>query len=159
MQTTIADATSPRSVRLIIAVADITGFAKACALRSDRLTFEWLAEFYEFVGDVVGSAGGRVVKFMGDAALNIFTADAARPAIALQEQAMELLSRLDSNCHLHIKAHVGDLECGPLGVAAEKRFDVVGQAMFDLFRTPSGEFTVSTDLQTLLDANSPSRSS
>ena len=40
-----------------------------------------LDKFYGLVGDAVDDAGGKVVKFMGDAALMVFPEDSTREAV------------------------------------------------------------------------------
>ena len=43
----------PTEAEMLLAVADIAGFAKACRGKSDRETFDMLDRFYELVGKSV----------------------------------------------------------------------------------------------------------
>lgn len=152
--------TLPTECRVVVATADITGFAKAFQSKSNQEIFDLLAEFYELVGRMVEEAGGKVVKFMGDAPLMIFPEDRAKQAVAalrsLTEKSSGWLSRFGSACQLRVKAHTGSVVCGPLGTATEKPFDIVGNSLVDLFRMPSGDFVISPELQKLLnDGSSP----
>lgn len=149
---------SPIECRAVFATADITGFAKASQSKSNREVFDLLTEFYEIVGGIVDEAGGKVVKFMGDAPLMIFPEDRAKQAVAalrsLTEKSSSCVSRFGSACQLRVKAHIGSVVCGPLGTATEKRFDIIGSSLIDLFRMPSGDFVISPELKQFLDNGS-----
>ena len=138
--------------RIVIAVADIAGFMKAARGKSNLDTFRMLDEFYYLVDQVVAKAGGRVVKFMGDAALMVFPEDSAPQAVAalgeLKERAQTLWTGFDATCVVKTKAHVGLAACGPIG--PEKRFDVIGQSVNELFLMPGSGPEVSDALRELL---------
>ena len=142
-----------RSRRVIVATSDIAGFARAAQAKSDRKTFAMLTEFYEIVGSIVEHGGGQVVKFMGDAALMIFpvarSTEAVRALRSLREKTGDCLTRFSPDCQLRVKTHVGSVMCGVLGTASEKRFDVIGKTVNELFKMPSGDFVLSTELKKL----------
>ena len=73
--------TQPTECRLVACVADIAGFMRAAKGRSNLDTFRMLDEFYHLAEEVVAEAGGKVVKYIGDAALIVFPEDAARQAV------------------------------------------------------------------------------
>jgi len=142
----------PTTRRVVVAVADIAGFLKAVEHRSDLEAFRMLDEFCELVGEVVTSAGGTVVKFIGDAALIAFPEEDARQAVAalreLASRAQTSWSTFDATCAVRIKAHLGPVVCGPLGTAQDKRFDIIGNTVNELFMMPQDqEFTVSEELE------------
>jgi len=143
--------TSPTECRMIIAVADIAGFAHIFQTMSNREMFDMLDEFYELVGDVTEDAGGKVVKFGGDAALIVFPENTANQAVealrSLKTRADGWLSQLDPSAQVYVKAHVGSVVCGPLGTAKEKRFDVIGAPVMELYMSPSEDFVLSPELQ------------
>ena len=122
---------------MVVATADIDGFTRGSRGRSNVEMFQFLDRFYEIVGDVVSSAGGTVVKFMGDGALLAFPEDRARQAVAtlesLKERVRSLLAEMDPSMSLRIRAHVGPVACGPIGPG--KRFDVIGKCVSDLAPT------------------------
>jgi adenylate cyclase len=143
----------PEQKTLVIALADVAGFAKACQGRSDLETFQMLDRFYGLVGTVVGQAGGTVVKFMGDCALVVFPQDRAQAAVAalreLRAKAGPIWSEFGAACTLRIKAHIGSVACGPIG--PDGRFDVVGRAVNDLFLMRGhGDEEFSEDLKRVL---------
>ncbi len=144
---------SPVELRLIVATADIAGFARAAQTKTDRETFDLLDEFYEIVDAVVKKADGQVIKFMGDAALMIFPIErppgAIRALRSLRRETKNCLARFSPDCYLFVKAHVGTAVCGMIGTAAEKRFDVIGKTVNELFKMKSREFVLSSELKKL----------
>ena len=147
--------TEPKESTMVVALADIAGFDQASRSKSNHEVFKMLDEFYELVGKVVNSGGGRVVKFMGDCALIIFPEDQSKQAVAslhdLQAKTETILSEFDSTCKVRINAHIGSVLCGPVGTSDDKRFDVFGAPVSDLFRMPSQEFGLSDQLKQLVD--------
>lgn len=75
------EVTSPTECHVVIAVADIARATQIAQVMSNREVFDMLGEYYELIGGIVEGAGGKVVKFMGDAALVVFPGDAPDPAI------------------------------------------------------------------------------
>ena len=147
--------TEPKESTMVVALADIAGFDKASRGKPHHEVFNMLDEFYEIVGNVVGNAGGKVVKFMGDCALVVFPEDQAKQAVAslrdLQAKTQTIWSEFDSTCKVRINAHVGCVLCGLVGTSDDKRFDVFGIPVNDLFRMPSQEFGLSGRLQEIID--------
>jgi adenylate cyclase len=141
----------PVEVESILAATDITGFARAAAAKGDLETFKLLAEVCSLIGDEVERAGGNVIKFIGDSSLIIFPSDAPHVAVsalrAVQARAADLMPRFGPDCHLHVRLHVGKVACGLLGTAVDKRCDVIGRAVNELFLMPNEEFLISGELQ------------
>ena len=81
----------------------------------------------------VEEAGGKVVKFMGDAGLLIYPIATAERAVVglrrLQAVGDAWLADHDSPCRHIIKAHVGPVYCGQVGTRTEKHFDVFGETV------------------------------
>jgi adenylate cyclase len=147
--------TEPTECRMIIAVADVAGFAAMCKTTSDLDVFKALDEFDELVGEVVSNAGGRVLKCIGDAPLMLFPEENAKEAIAalqdLKERAQSLWSSFDQTCSVRVKAHVGPVACGPLGPRGQKTFDAIGNTVNDLFRMPWDGPEISDELKQLVE--------
>lgn len=120
-------------VPLLIAFVDLTRFF----VQSQRVTDVELADtldaFYETVAVPVEKAGGRVVKYLGDAALVVFPEDAVdrgvEALLQLKDVVDELMERRRWDCRLTVKAHFGTVVAGPFGAAGAKRFDVIGKAV------------------------------
>ncbi len=118
---------------MLIAFFDLTGFARFSKKLSAKEVFNLMSNFYELVGDIVESAGGIVVKFIGDAGLLAFPATRIDEGVIalydLKEKGDTWLSEKGFNSKNIIKAHFGSVVCGPIGTKSEKRFDVFGQTV------------------------------
>ena len=129
---------TPTESVMVLAVADIAGFARACRGKSDAETFAMLDRFYRLVGKTVPKAGGTVVKLMGDCAFVVFPGNKAREAVgALQDLkagAGDMWAAFGSACRLRVHAHIGRVASGRIG--PDRRFDVVGKSVNELFMMP-----------------------
>jgi adenylate cyclase len=147
--------TTPAEHRMVLAVADMEGFVKLSRAMSDARLFEILDGFYEQFQPPVEAAGGRIVKFMGDAALLCFPADRAAEAVEalhqVQARTQAWLQEQGAPFPVHVRAHVGTVVCGPMGTPDDKRFDIIGRPVMELFRLPGGPFVLSPDLEEALE--------
>jgi len=142
----------PTECRMIVARADVAGFSKACQNKSNLDTFRMLDTFYHLVHRLTTDAGGKVVKFLGDAALMIYPVQNAAEAIAglesLKSEAQDLWFEFDETCVVRTKAHIGPVVCGAMG--PEKRFDAIGNTINELYRMPADGPDISDGLQRIL---------
>lgn len=138
-----------KSVSALLACSDLTGYAKLSRSKSEEDVFRLLSGYYEFVGDTIAPAGGRVIKFMGDAALMLFpegSADAGIVALlSLQTEGDRYLAELGVPCRHHIRAHFGSVLAGELGTRDNKRTDVLGSAVNTLFLLKSTGFAMTPE--------------
>ena len=67
---------APQQCELLVAFSDLSAFKHCAQDQSEEQLFAAMAEYYELVGDIVAEGGGKVVKFIGNAALLVFPADA-----------------------------------------------------------------------------------
>ena len=118
---------------LLIAFADLTRFFVQSQRVSDLDLADTLDAFYECVAAPVDKAGGRVVKFIGDAALIVFSEDTVdrgvEALLQMKDAVDDLMERRRWDCRLTVKAHFGTTVAGPFGAAGAKRFDVIGKAV------------------------------
>lgn len=116
---------------MLISFFDLTNFARMARQKSDEEIYEFLSEFYKRSGEIVEGAGGTIVKFIGDAALAVFTKDLVDEGVKSfleLKQSIDGWSReLELPCRLILKVHYGELVCGMLGSDSVKRFDVIGK--------------------------------
>ena len=122
---------TPQEMDLLVAFADLAGFHRNAIKMERRTLFDFLDAYYEFVGDTIEGAGGKVIKFIGDAALIVFTdADAGmRALLSLKEDGDAWLQEQGSTCRHYVKVHVGPAIVGPVGTRSDKRFDVYGETV------------------------------
>jgi len=147
MATSIA-ASSPRTeTPLLIVFADLTRFMVNSRGTPDAALAELLDGYYRHAEGAVAAAGGRVVKFMGDAFLAIWSEDgagagvAALPAIKRGIDAWWAAKGWDSR--VVVKAHFGPAIAGAFG--ADGRFDVIGNEVNIAATLPARTVSVSAE--------------
>lgn len=126
-----------RETKLAIAVLDLAGFFALCRDHEDLEIAAFLEDFYRLCHDRIAAAGGRVVKFVGDAVLSVFpperTAAAVEAAVALRREVARLGEargwRVAAGVNLHL-ARVVEGEFGPEG---DRRYDVIGSGVNHAF--------------------------
>ena len=133
---------------LLIAFADLTRFMRESARRSDLQLAEVLDGFYARVAARVNAAGGRVVKFIGDAAFVVFPEDRADEGVRALLGLREEIDRWIREEHgwesrLVVKLHFGTAVAGPFGPPGEAFLDVVGRAVNVAATLPSQGFALS----------------
>jgi adenylate cyclase len=123
----------PTELNLLVAFFDLTQFASFSRTVSDRELFEFLADYYDFVGACVQQSGGTIVKFMGDAGLAVWPEAMVDRGVLglrdLKESGDHWLDRRSLHCRHVIKADFGPVVCGPIGSRNDRRFDVFGQTV------------------------------
>jgi class 3 adenylate cyclase len=133
----------------LVACSDLTGYARLAGKKSDEEIFQLLADYYEIVGDIIAPASGRVIKFMGDAALMLFSetsADAGvRALLTLQSDGDRFWAERGVACHHHIRAHFGPVCLGPIGTRGEKREDILGSTVNTLFLLKASGFAMTSE--------------
>ena len=147
---------SPTECNIVVSFTDISLFAKICESMSARQIFDMMSEFQALVGEEIDESGGKIVKFIGDATLIVFPEDMAKQAV---ETLKSLKNRIDGwlankslDCRMRIKAHVGPVVCGKLGIKAEKRFDVYGNTVNDTVRLKGEDFILSKALKNKINS-------
>ena len=81
MATFALDVGSRTEIPLLIAFADLTRFAAQSLHVSDERLAETIDAYYERVAARIEAAGGKLVKFVGDAALIVFQPEAVDAGI------------------------------------------------------------------------------
>ena len=71
---TFPEFAAAREANLLVAFSDLTRFARFANDQPLAELFELLSDYYELAGDIVEGAGGRVIKFIGDAIVVVFGA-------------------------------------------------------------------------------------
>lgn len=149
---------SPTQLKVILANVDIAGFDKTFRhKRSDQDMFQMLGLFYEFVGEKVQKGDGKVVKFLGDAALIIFPPESPEKALHalenMQHEVKDIWAGHNLTCDVRVDIHIGDIICGEIGAKDEKRFDIIGEAVNDLFLMPHPDkLNLSDEFKKAIDA-------
>ena len=113
---------------LLIVFADLTRFMVNSRSTPAGALAELLDGYYRHAEDLVATAGGRIVKFMGDAFFAVWPEEragagaAALPALKRDIDAWWAAHGWDSR--VVVKAHFGRAVAGPFGRG--EHFDVIG---------------------------------
>jgi class 3 adenylate cyclase len=138
------------TVQALVACSDFTGYAKLANKLSEEKIFRFLSDYYEFVGETIAPSGGRVIKFMGDSALMVFSADQAdagvRSLFALQDEGDKFLSARGLPSRHYIRAHFGPVQQGELGTRADKRVDIIGATVNTMFLLKDTGFAITPEV-------------
>jgi class 3 adenylate cyclase len=133
----------------LIVVTDLERFAAESARRSDLEVADAIHQYYALAATTVEGAGGRVIKFLGDACLAVFPTNAADQAIdallAFRVECDALTRRLGWQSTVQIRAHAGIVAAGELGVGASRRYDIIGRNVNLTFRLASNGMTLSPE--------------
>jgi adenylate cyclase len=116
---------------LLIVFLDLDGYKVVCEQQSDLEVADTIDDYYDRVATAVHAAGGRVVKFIGDAALIVFPERAIDAGVSM---VLGLVPKIDAfmrehgwSCRLRAKVHFGEVIAGEFGSTGAARFDVMGR--------------------------------
>ena len=119
----------PEQREVLIAFSDLKDFTPFVRDLDEAQLFAVLSDYYELIGDIVTAGGGKVVKFIGDAALL-----AVRE---LRQRGDRFFADGDRPCRHVIKAHCGPVCCGQIDTRDDKRFDLLRQTVNTAALLPS----------------------
>jgi len=115
-------------MQLLIAFVDLTRFSAQSRRLGDRDIADVMDAMYRRVGAAIAAAGGRVVKFIGDASLIVFREEDADTGVtALLDLKQDLdgyFHGLGWECRAVVKIHAGSAVAGPYGLG--DTFDLLG---------------------------------
>jgi class 3 adenylate cyclase len=118
---------------LLVAFLTLNGFAQQSQRVGDLALATTLDDYFALVTKVIETAGGTVVKFIGDGVLvacTPVTADSVVAAILELKLAVDqFMQERHWNCRLVARVHFGPVVAGPLGPGKHRRFDVVGRTV------------------------------
>jgi adenylate cyclase len=132
---------------LLIVFADLTRYMVNARGMPDATLAELLDGYYHHAEGAVEAAGGRMVKFMGDAFLAVWPEEragagvAALPGLKRDIDAWWTTKGWDSR--VVVKAHFGRAVAGPFG--AEGRFDVIGNEVNVAATLPARTLSLSVE--------------
>jgi adenylate cyclase len=121
------------STPLLIVFIDLTRFAAQAQRVEDVELADTIDAYYERAAAAIHSAGGVLVKFIGDAMLAVFAETAIDSGVRMLLELKPSIDRFMTDrgweCRLTAKAHFGDVVAGQFGAREGKRFDVMGRAV------------------------------
>jgi adenylate cyclase len=122
-----------RTETLGVAFFDLSRLSEWANSEQDELVATYFQSFYQLGADHIEPAGGRIVKFIGDAGLVVFDiADAESTILALCEFSREARAsarEFGFDTYLNVNIHVGPVLTGTFGPSGLERFDVLGKTV------------------------------
>ena len=119
--------------KLGVAFFDLSRMAEWADGEKDEIVAVFFQGFYALAAERLEPAGGRIVKFMGDAGLLVFEPESAEPVILALDQlardARDLARSVGLDTYLNINVHVGPVLAGSFGAPGNERFDVIGKTV------------------------------
>jgi adenylate cyclase len=116
---------------MLIVFLDLDGYKRACEERADLDVADMIDDYYDRIANAVQAAGGRVVKFIGDAALVVFPERAVDAGVGMLLDLVPKIGRHMAEhgwtCRLRAKVHFGHVIAGEFGSTGAARFDVMGR--------------------------------
>ena len=116
-----------------VAFFDLSRFAEWASSDDDERIASFLQRFYALAAEHVEPAGGRVVKFMGDAGLAVFPTESAESVILalceLAQEARRCAVEVGFDTYLNVSVHVGPVLAGNFGPPGAERYDVIGKTV------------------------------
>jgi len=142
---------NPTPMNLLIAFTDLDGFVIATKKIPPNQLVAMLSSLYELTGDLVESAGGIVIKFIGDSSLIVFPEENIKTGVEalqkLKRMGEEYCAKYGYKTRMSIKAHVGSVICTKIGTKTDKRFDIFGEAVNQTALLPKDGIVLSETLQ------------
>jgi adenylate cyclase len=120
-----------KATPLLIVFSDFSGFKVQTERVSDAEVADTMDDFYVMASTAIEKAGGRVVKFIGDAALIVFPAEKAdagvRAILELRRESDSFMKDRDWVCRFEARIHAGEAIAGEFGPKGNRRYDVLGR--------------------------------
>ena len=150
MKSDEAGARAPK--RLLIVFGDITRYQVNARSTPDDDLAALMHEYYLRAGTLIRASGGRIVKFMGDAFLAVWSEDDAAAGVSalptIKRDIDAFFAQRGWVSRLVVKAHVGTAVAGPYG--DDGRFDVIGNDVNIAATLPARTIALSPDAFRLL---------
>jgi len=153
-----AAAPSPQDIEVLIACFDWARFYAFSRSRDSRAVFDALDGFYKLSEAAIHPAGGRIVKYLGDAGLAFFPSGLAdigvMTMLALKHKADSWMRTQGFDSFLHVNCHFGPVTLGEIGGAETRRLDLIGDNVNICFALEHKGFTITPQAFRCLSAES-----
>lgn len=127
---------TPTQLHVLLALFDVRNYTRLSKKLSSQECFNILNQLSEFAGETLESEGGRLIKFMGDSGLLIFSEENVDRGVNTLFSFQKLVrttfkstgfNQIDINCHF------GEVCVGLFGPESNKQLDIMGTNVNTLF--------------------------
>ena len=136
----------PTERELLVGFYDLAGYTRHAEKTEPQELLATMASFFARTGQIVGDAGGRLIKTLGDAGLVAFPAEAADAGVlalrSVQSAGREWLGQHGFKTSIVVKLHLGPVAIGRVGSPGEEIIDVYGKTVNVAATLPSSGLTV-----------------
>ena len=142
----------PVSTNMLVAFFDMTNYTRVTRNPeySDEDIYAFLSDYFEFVGSIVEPAGGKILKFIGDAVLIVFSEEDVDKGVQtlkrLKDEGDRWLEKRGLPCRNMGKVHFGPVAAGLLGSRENKHPDIIGATVNTTALLPSQGLTLSAQV-------------
>ena len=122
-----------QTLTLGVAFFDLSRMAEWTDTNGDARIASFLNRFYQLAADSLEPAGGRLVKFMGDAGIVVCPEESVERLIFalcdFSSAARECARAFHIDTYLNVSMHVGPVLSGSFGPKGLEHFDVIGKTV------------------------------
>lgn len=123
----------PTERELLVGFYDLAGYMRHAEKTPPQELLATMAGYFALTGQIVGDAGGRLIKTLGDAGLVAFPAEAADAGVAalraVQSAGRDWLATHGFRTSIVVKLHLGPVAIGRVGSPGEEIIDVYGKTV------------------------------
>jgi class 3 adenylate cyclase len=148
----------PTERELLVGFYDLAGYMRHAEKTPPQELLATMAGYFALTGQIVGDAGGRLIKTLGDAGLVAFPAETADAGVAalrsVQSAGREWLAEHGFRTSIIVKLHLGPVAIGRVGSPGEEIIDVYGKTVNVAAALPSTGLTITPAVFRSLQAES-----
>ncbi|MGZ3768676.1 MAG: adenylate/guanylate cyclase domain-containing protein [Bdellovibrio sp.] len=157
-QPSASNSLSIQNKEMLVVVFDLINFGQFSNQNESAIVFQTLNEFYSKSKTAVEFAGGRLIKFIGDAGLAVFEKEQADATILsmikLKSEIDPWFSKITPKGALAVNCHLGPVTIGGMVGPNGYQLDVIGEAVNIAFTLGKRQFLISPQAFRSLNENS-----
>lgn len=123
----------PTEHELLVGFYDLAGYMRHAEKTPPQELLSMMAGYFAVTGQIVGDAGGRLIKTLGDAGLVAFPPEAVDDGVqamrSLQSAGRDWLAGRGWRTRIIVKLHLGPVAIGHVGSPGEEIIDVYGKTV------------------------------
>jgi class 3 adenylate cyclase len=137
----------PCEQELLVGFYDLKGYMRQSETTEPLALLEMMSGYFALTGRIIGEAGGRLIKTLGDAGLVAFPAeltdDGVRSIQKVQIEGRDWLAARGWHSRVVVKLHLGPVAVGRVGGPGEEIIDVHGKTVNVAASLPSTGLSIS----------------